>query len=268
VFGFHENATITKDQNETNLLLSSILLTGPAPSAAEAEAAAAAAGEEEHSQAADEEAGDGDEEGEGEHEKKGGGVSRDDIILEVAGSNLSKIPEPFDMELAALRYPIKWEESMNTVISQELERFNSLRAVIVKSLGNVQKAVKGVVVMSDELEKVGDALFFGKVPEVWFATSYPSLKPLAPYMTDLLARLDFMRNWLDTEPPTVFWLSGLFFTTAFLTGCKQNFSRKYTIPIDAVTFDFEFFSDPKCDTVQTKPEDGAYCNGLFFDGAR
>jgi dynein heavy chain len=172
------------------------------------------------------------------------------------------------MELAALCYPIKWEESMNTVFQQEIEKFNRLLAVVKKSLDDVQKAVKGVVVMSDELEKVGDALYFGKVPDLWFATSYPSLKPLAPYMNDLLERLTMMKKWLDTEPPIVFWLPGFFFTTAFLTGCKQNFSRKFTIPIDAIEFDFEFFSDPKCDTCQTRPEDGAYCSGLFFDGAR
>ncbi len=262
VFGFHENATITKDQNETNTLFGSILLTKPAPTKA--------AGDDDE---ADKVENQGDNDG-GEHEDEDdvpdqkGAVSRDDIIIEVASSNLLKLPAAFDMELAALCYPIKWEESMNTVFQQEVEKFNRLLAVVKKSLDDVQKAVKGVVVMSDELEKVGDALYFGKVPDLWFATSYPSLKPLAPYMNDLLERLKMMQKWLDTEPPTVFWLPGFFFTTAFLTGCKQNFSRKFTIPIDAIDFDFEFFSNPKCDTCQTRPEDGAYCSGLFFDGAQ
>ena len=87
-------------------------------------------------------------------------------------------------------------------------------------------------------------------------------------MSDLLERLAVMQKWLDSEPPIVFWLSGFFFTTAFLTGCKQNFSRKFTIPIDAIDFDFEFFSDKGCDACQVRPEDGAYCHGLFFDGAK
>ena len=50
------------------------------------------------------------------------------------------------MEECALSYPIKWEESMNTVITQELERFNSLNAVIKKSLTMIGKAVVGEVV--------------------------------------------------------------------------------------------------------------------------
>ena len=77
-----------------------------------------------------------------------------------------------------------------------------------------------------------------------------------------------MKNWLENEPPIIYWLSGLFFTTAFLTGGKQNFSRKHTIPIDEVDFDFEFFENNDSTNCQIKPEDGSYCRGLFFDGAR
>ena len=270
VFGFHSNATITKDQNETNLLFSSILLTQ----------AGSSRDDNDDDDAQDDENGSNDSNNENNDQnnedddndkkesKAGNSLSREEIILEVASQNVGKMPDLFDMEMTALRYPIKWEESMNTVITQELERFNSLNRVILKSLTNIQKAVKGVVVMSEELEKVGDSLYFGRVPELWLATSYPSLKPLGPYMSDLLSRLSFMNTWLDTEPPIVYWLSGLFFTTAFLTGAKQNYSRKYTIPIDAVDFDFEFFENDSTTDCQTKPEDGAYCRGLFFDGAR
>lgn len=155
VFGFHSNATITKDQNETNLLFKSILLTQAGSSAP--------GGDDEDKENTDSTGDANKEEEEEEEQSKKGGISRDEIILEVASSNLLKIPELFDMEVAALRYPIKWEESMNTVITQELDRFNSLRNVIVSSLTDIQKAVKGVVVMSDELENLGDSLYYGKV---------------------------------------------------------------------------------------------------------
>jgi Dynein heavy chain C-terminal domain len=107
--------------------------------------------------------------------------------------------------------------------------------------------------------QIGQCLVIGKVPEHWLAKSFPSLKPLGPYMKEVLERCAFFQAWLDNGPPTVFWLPGFFFTQAFLTGAKQNFARKYTIPIDIVDFDFAFM-DAAGDCAAA-PGDGVFVYG-------
>jgi len=230
VFGMHENATITKDRKETSDLFASILLTQADNSS-------------------------------------GGAKSPDEIMDEVAADILTKLPEPFNLELAHVRYPVRWDESMNTVLQQELVRFNNLTNTMRPSLKNLRKAVKGEMVMSAELEKVGTAMMFGQVPELWKAQSYPSLKQLSSYISDLFKRLETLGNWLEKEPPAVFWISGFFFTQAFLTGTMQNYARKEKVPIDGVDFEFEMMPKQSYSRGPVSTA-GAYVNGLFFDGAR
>jgi len=148
------------------------------------------------------------------------GKSRDDIIGESAQDILEKLPKNYDLEYANKKHPIKYMDSMNTVLQQELLRFNRLTSVVRSSLINVGKAIKGEVPMSADLENVCDSLFNNMVPDLWAKVAYPSLKPLASWIVDFLERLKFIQNWIDNGAPPTFWISGFFFTQSFLTGTR------------------------------------------------
>lgn len=83
--------------------------------------------------------------------------------------------------------------------------------LLQSSLGQLLKAIKGFVVMSDSLELIYTAFLNNTVPKEWENAAYPSLKPLASWVYDLVLRLDFIYQWILRGIPKSFWISGFFF---------------------------------------------------------
>ncbi|KAG2436335.1 hypothetical protein HXX76_006644 [Chlamydomonas incerta] len=235
-FGLHENADITKDLQNTNLMLDTLVLTGGG-------------------------VGGGAKGGGG----GGGGASDEEMVAAMVEDVLKRLPPNFDIEKAQSKYPVRYEESLNQVLCQEMLRYNRLLAIIRSSLINLSKALSGLQVLSSELDTVLRSMALGQVPALWRDKSFPSLKPLASYVADLLARLDMLQSWYEHGPPPVFWLSGFFFTPSFTTAALQNYARKHKLPIDTVGFDFVMMgTDPAAYT--EPPEDGVFVHGLFLEG--
>lgn len=109
-FGLHENADITKDLAQTDAITSALLLCGGASGGG-----------------------------------AGGGAAEARVAAMVADIS-ARLPADFDIEKAQARYPVKYEESMNQVLCQEMLRYNRLTAIIRNSLVNLDKAIKGLQV--------------------------------------------------------------------------------------------------------------------------
>lgn len=171
---------------------------------------------------------------------------------------------------AELEFPVRYEESMNTVLTQELLRFNCLLLKMKQTLKILRRAVKGKVEMSSDIEEMGNSIALAQVPKAWKAISYPSLKPLGSWVNDLLERVSFLSSWLENrKAPNVFWISGFYFTQAFITSTLQNFARTHGVSIDKIGFDFHVLTSSEMELAnENPPKDGSLIRGLFLDGAR
>ena len=200
----------------------------------------------------------------------GGGAGSREKMIEVAALDIAmKVQSKgqFDIEGINLLYPVVYEESMNTVLLQECIRYNKLIDAMELSLPLLLKALKGLVVMTNELEAIANAIALNQVPKAWANVAYPSMKPCSAWVNDLMDRLGFINTWIEKGVPSVFWISGFYFPQAFLTGSLQNYARKHKYPIDQVSFNFIFRQEDWA-TLTEKPEDGVYIRGLFLEGAR
>jgi len=232
-FGFHPNAEIVYSTNEGATVLATILSLQPRVSA-------------------------------------GAGASREDTIDKMCVDLMERVPGPYDLEPIMKAYPVTYTEGMNTVLQQEIGRYNGLLAVMQSSLKMVRKALVGQVVMSEELDACSSSMFDLQIPDMWMDKGYPSLMPLTGWSNDLILRLDFLNKWIEKGIPVHYWLPGFFFPQAFLTGTLQNYARKHQVAIDTISF--ETIMQPggvlTHEEFTEKPEQGCYIHGLFLEGCR
>ena len=255
IFGMHDNANITYEVQEGQSLVKTILSVQPRMSTS------------------------------------GGGKTSDDIVYDLAESILSKFPDLLDIDRARSDLFEQNEEgqinSLSTVLGQEIDRYNALLKVVKSSMRTIQKAIKGFVVMSEQLEKVYTSFINHQVPGMWEKAAYPSLKPLGSWIQDLVYRIHFISNWMLYGNPSSYWISGFYFPQGFLTGTLQNHARKYHLPIDELSFIYQVQSvyrhqkdvyeqsqltAPgeilKMDSEMSVPEDGVLVHGLYMDACR
>ena len=88
----------------------------------------------------------------------GGGVSREEVMGLAAKDMEARLPPVFDPDDVYLRYPTDYNECLNTTLVQEVTKFTRLEKVMVSTLASLQLALKGLVVLSSELEAMGNAV--------------------------------------------------------------------------------------------------------------
>jgi dynein heavy chain, axonemal len=236
VFGLHSNASISFQQKESNSLIATVVTCA----------------------------------GSGGGGGGGGGDSNDVKVRDTAARISERMPDVYDLRKA---HPETFKKvgdaitSLGVFLSQELIRFNGLIEVMVATLHELQRAIKGEVVMSGELEIMYNCFVFQKVPPAWEEAGYPCLKPLPSWVEDFLARISFMKAWLVDGPRMCYWLSGFFFPQGFMTAVKQTYSRDMKIAVDTLRIGCEMTALDAKD-IERAPDIGAFVYGLYMEGGR
>ena len=193
-----------------------------------------------------------------------GGVTKDELVYKIAQDLLDQVPGPMDL------HHIMQEKSddpspLHVVLFQEVERYNMLLVRIRKDCQALQLGIKGLVVMSSDLDAIFEAFGNGKVPTSWLK-SYPSLKGLGSWTRDLLQRIEQLATWGEDTYPNVYWLSGFTYPTGFLTAVLQTTARKNGIPIDTLTFEYTVMSGLSETDISQPPKEGVYVRGIYLEG--
>nr|XP_020476144.1 LOW QUALITY PROTEIN: dynein heavy chain 2, axonemal [Monopterus albus] len=191
--------------------------------------------------------------------------SREDQVLERLADVRGKIPALIDYEgTTSLLQDIS--SLLNVVLLQEIQRYNSLLDTIISSLVELERGIKGLVVMSPNLEETFNCIYDARVPPLW-EKAYPSQKPLAAWTRDLCQRVDQFARWAETaRPPVLFWLSGFTFPNGFLTAVLQSCARQHNISVDTLSWEF-IVSTVDDSNLLDPPKDGVYVRGLYLEGA-
>ncbi|KAG5682932.1 hypothetical protein PVAND_012250 [Polypedilum vanderplanki] len=237
IFGMHENASIVYETKEGNFFLKTIL---------ESQAKATSVSEN----------------------------SNDAIVMDV----IQKIKNLVKRAILLENFKEEKDDKdrimpLTTVLMQETERFNKLMKLIHTNLADLERGIKGLILMSENLEAIYDAFLYNQVPRLWSKNGFLSTKSLASWIDDFVLRIDHIQNWINDGQPCSSWISGFFYPQSFLTAVIQTHSRKYSIPIDTLKLDFEVLStiilQKKINECDLKiPDEGVFVHGLFLEAGK
>jgi len=206
----------------------------------------------------------------------GGGASREDIVYEKCEELLERLPEDYKEDdykaklnkLGGLAIPL------NIFLYQEIQRLQNVIAKIRFIMQQLQLAIKGEVVMSEELSNTLSSMFDAKVPETWVLTVAGDefswiLPTLGLWFSSLLLRDEQDRTWLNNGRPNSYWLTGFFNPQGMLTAMKQEVTRNHKNEkwaLDDVIYHTEVSSFERVEQVRSKPDEGVFVHGLFLEG--
>ena len=133
-------------------------------------------------------------------------MSVEDKSKQMLDDIIDKLDALTPLDMIEVQEKLAGEERtpFTNVFLQEIERMNILLAIMRSSLFDLNLGLKGDLTISDDMEMLMDALYFEKIPPAWEKKSYPTLRTLGPWVSDVLQRAAQLADWTgDLAVPKV-----------------------------------------------------------------
>jgi dynein heavy chain len=206
----------------------------------------------------------------------GGGESREDIVYHKADELLERLPADYVEEdyKAKIQKLGGLDKPLNIFLFQEIQRLQAVIGKVRFILKQLQLAINGEVVMTDEFQESLDKIADARVPQLWTYTVSGDvfswiLPTLGLWFTALMSRDEQNRTWLTTTRPNTFWIAGFFNPNGFLTAMKQEVVRRHKADkwsLDDVVDRTEATTYQRPEQVRAPPSEGVYIHGLQLEG--
>ena len=199
----------------------------------------------------------------------GAGLSVEDKAKQSLDDILEKLPDAYDMIDIIEKLAGEERTPFTNVFLQEIERMDILLAIMKLSLFELDLGLKGDLTISDAMDEMMNCLFNETIPPMWEKKSYPTLRALGPWVTDVLQRCAQLADWTgDLAVPKVSWFPGFFNPQSFLTAVMQTTARRNEWPLDKTVVQTEVTKKRDIDEVEAASRDGAFIHGCMLEGCR
>lgn len=197
----------------------------------------------------------------------GSGETRESVVMKQSQDMLSKLPPDYDMHAVKARLQkMGLLTPLNIFLRQEIDRMQRVITVVRTTLTDLQLAIEGTIIMSENLRDALDNIFDARVPAIWMKISWES-STIGFWFTELVERNTQFSTWIFSGRPNVFWMTGFFNPQGFLTAMRQEVTRAHKgWALDSVVLHNDVLKQMK-DDITSPPAEGVYVHGLFLDGA-
>merc|ERR1719495_2452999 len=138
--------------------------------------------------------------------------------------------------------------------------------VVRVTLTDLQLAIEGTIIMSENLRDALDNIFDARVPNLWQKISWES-STIGFWFTELVERNSQFYGWVFSGRPKVFWMTGFFNPQGFLTAMRQEVTRAHKgWALDSVVLHNDVLKVYK-EEIHNGPNEVVYIYGLYLDGA-